>query len=64
MSTDRAAWEEEREFVDSIWPTIRTTIDATIFGVDTSKAGVEFALKLAADIAVSEWRKRDSEVIS
>jgi hypothetical protein len=50
---------EQREFVNSIWPIIKREIDSSIFNLETDKAGVEFALKLAADIAILRWEIRN-----
>lgn len=48
----------EPTFADNIWPEIKADIDASMFNLDTSKAGIEHALKLAADIAVDRWKKQ------
>lgn len=47
----------ETIFADLIWPRIKENIDLSVFALDTSKAGVEHGLKLAADVAVDEWKK-------
>lgn len=51
-----ASTTPEPTFADAVWPQIKANIDASMFNLDTSKAGVEHGLKLAADVAVDQWK--------